>query len=189
MAMRSILALPRRRVWTFADLDDLPRDGVRYEIIDGELLVTPMPSFRHQRAAIGCAVLFELWCREHVRWAVCSPGGVYVTETTWLEPDLAVYPVDPDADIPWPQLATPLLVIEILSQSTASRDRVRKRPIYLAHGVREVWLADRVSRTIERWTAGAEQPVLEQGSSIWHPDPSLPALTIPHETVFGAAAV
>jgi Uma2 family endonuclease len=185
MAMRSIPAIPRRRVWTVADLEDLPSDSGRHEIIDGELIVTPMPSGGHQDVAAALLRIILSWCIEHTGWTVRAPGGMYISETTWLAPDLTVFTVPQFSGVRWQEMPAPVLVIEILSPSTAVRDRVRKRPLYLPNGVGEVWIVDCEARTIERWTAAADEPTTEQGSSIWHLDPSLPALTIPHDAVFG----
>jgi Uma2 family endonuclease len=185
MAMPRLSEIPERVVWTFSELEQLPYEGGRYEIIDGELIVTPMPVRSHQVISTELLVLFWAWCREHTEWSVLASGGVYVSETTWLEPDLTVTAVPQFAAIRWQEQPPPLLAIEIVSPSTASRDRLRKRPIYLTHGVREVWIVDGAARTIERWTSGAEQPVVERGLSVWAPDPSLPTLVIRHDDVFG----
>jgi Uma2 family endonuclease len=185
MAMPRLSEIPERVVWTFSDLERLPDDEGRYEIIDGELIVTPSPASRHQDVAAALLRLFLSWSIEHTGWKVNSPGGVYISETTWLEPDLTVTAIPHFAYRRWQDQPPPLLALEILSPSTASRDRLSKRPIYLSHGVREVWIVDGTARTIERWTDGAEQPVIERGSSEWAPDPSLPALVIRHDDVFG----
>ena len=92
MAMRTSLLFPARSIWTVEDLERLPDDGNRYEILHGELLVTPLPSNGHQGVALRLACILLNWCRAHTGWAVRAPGGVYVSETTWLEPDVAVYP-------------------------------------------------------------------------------------------------
>ena len=184
MAMRNTV-LPERSMWTVADLERLPDDGNRYEILHGELLVTPLPSNGHQCISIDLSFLFVQWCRMHTGWAVRAPGGMYVSETNWFEPDLCVYAVPHRTDLPWKAMPAPLLVIEILSNSTAKRDRHRKRPAYLANGVREVWLIDRAKRVIERWTAASEFPETLQGSITWTPDPALPALVVEELELFG----
>lgn len=184
MAMR-IAPLPERTMWTFADLEALPDDGNRYEILHGELLVTPLPSNGHQSVAAELTYLVMQWCRTNTGWSVLAPGGVYVSDTTWMEPDLAVYPTPRHTDTPWPEMPPPLLVVEILSRSTAKRDRHRKRPAYLASGVREVWLVDRATRTIERWIAPSELPDVHHGSISWTPDANLPPLVVPEVELFG----
>ena len=184
MAMR-IAPLPERSMWTVADVEALSEDGNRYEILHGELLVTPLPSNGHQSVAADLTYLVMQWCRTNTGWAVRAPGGMFVSETNWFEPDLCVYATTQRTDVPWREMPPPLLVVEILSRSTAKRDRHRKRPAYLANGVGEVWLIDRSARMIERWTATSEFPETFHGSIIWTPDPLLPPLTIPELELFG----
>ena len=184
MAMR-IDPLPERTMWTIADIEALPADGNRYEILHGELLVTPLPSSRHQRLAAHLSLLVMQWCRANTGWTVLAPGGVYISDTTWFEPDLGVYPSPEYDELPWREMPTPLLVVEILSRSTAKLDRHHKRPAYLAIGVREVWLIDGSTRTIERWTSASEFPETNSGSIIWTPDAALPPLVVSELELFG----
>ena len=184
MAMR-IAPLPERSMWTVADVEALPDDGNRYEILHGELLVTPMPSSRHQGIAGRLYVLVTLWCRANTGWRVLAPAGMHVSETNWLEPDLAVYPEPEFSNLDWRDMSTPLLVVEVLSPSTTRRDRHRKRPAYLVNGVTEVWLVDGDTRAIERWTAASEFPDVNRGSITWSPDANLPPLVIPELELFG----
>jgi len=142
--------LPERSIWTVADLEQLPDDGNRYEILHGELLVTRLPSVGHQGVAMRLCLLIAPWCRAHTGWKMLSPGGVYVNETNWFEPDIAVYPAPEFPERRWQEMPPPVLVVEVLSPSTRRRDRHRKRPAYVAYGVAEVWTIDQASRTIER---------------------------------------
>jgi Uma2 family endonuclease len=177
--------VPDRDLWTVADLEQLPDDGNRYEILHGELLVTPLPSVGHQRVSREMLMILVNWCRQHTGWEILAPGGVFVSETTWLEPDIAVYPSASGAHNYWREMPPPVLVVEILSPSTARRDRHRKRPAYLSHGVREVWIVNEEKRTIERWTAASEFPETHHGSITWAPDAAKPPLAIGEEELFG----
>ena len=119
MAMRaSPPLLPERDLWTVADLEQLPDDGNRYEILHGELLVTPMPSLGHQKVAARLLVSLATWCRQHTGWAFLSPGGVYISETTWLEPDIAIYQSPEYRKLHWREMPPPVLVVEVWSPST-----------------------------------------------------------------------
>ncbi len=138
MAMPALPGIPERSLWTVADLEQLPDNGDRYEILHGELLVTPLPSSGHQGIVARLLVALAMWCRAYTGWRFLAPGGVYVSETIWLEPDIAVYPSPEYRDTPWRELPAPILVVEVLSASTRKRDRHRKRPAYLSHGVAEV---------------------------------------------------
>ena len=188
MAMPARPPIPERTIWTVADLERLPDDGNRYEVLHGELLVTPLPSTGHQGIAARLLALFAVWCRANTGWRYLAPGGVYISETSWLEPDVAVYPSPEYDDRPWQELPPPLLVVEVLSKSTRGRDRHNKRPAYLAHGVGEVWLVDKRARSIECWTSASEFPEICRESAIWVPDETLPPLIVTTAELFGPPA-
>ncbi len=182
------LPAPAGAVWTFSDLYRLPDDGRRYEVLHGELLVSPPPSFGHQNAVTALVVAISNWCTQHTKWSVVGPGGFCVSETTWLEPDVAVFPVSRSAELTWQNAPVPVLVVEVLSPSTRNRDRHRKRAAYLAHGVGEVWLLDMQERTVERWTSASEFPELHREEITWTPVTSAPPLHITNDALFGASA-
>lgn len=185
MAMPISVSKSARRVWTISDLERLPDDGNRYEILHGELLVTPMPSIGHQRVTARLFVNLAVWCRAHTGWTFLSPGGVYMSETTWLEPDAAIYASPEYGDADWRQMPPPVLVVETQSKSTARRDRFRKRPAYLSHGVKEVWIVIEKSRTVERWTSASEFPETHGDLITWRPDVTKPEFTVTAVELFG----
>ena len=96
------------RIWTVADLEQLPDDAKRYEILHGELLVTPLPSNRHQGVAGRLFVRLSLWCSANTGWACRTPGGVHISETTWLEADIALYAAPEYSTRSWRELPPPL---------------------------------------------------------------------------------
>jgi len=185
MAMPVHPLVPQRMLWTVDQLEQLPEDGNRYEILHGELLVTAMPSTGHQGIAVRLLVLLANWCRAHTGWRCLAPGGVYISETSWLEPDVAVYPSPEYDNRPWRELPPPLLVAEVLSPSTGTRDRHSKRAAYLANGVAAVWTIDPDARTIECWTPASEFPKICRDSAVWLPDERLPALIVTTDELFG----
>jgi Uma2 family endonuclease len=185
MVMPISPSFPYRGVWTVADLERLPDDGNRYEILHGELLVTPLPSAGHQGVAARLFVNLAIWCRANTGWRYLSPGGVYISETTWLEPDIAIYPAPEYLNQNWREMPPPVLVVEVLSKSTAKRDRYRKRPAYLAHGVQEMWVVSEAARTVERWTAASEFPETFGESITWAPDDPKPAFVVTAVELFG----
>ena len=142
-----------RAVLTYRDYEALPADGRRYELHEGELSVTPAPGTRHQRV-IG-AMFFSL--RAHVEAyrlgeVFLSPVDCILSDTTVVQPDL-VY-LDPmrahlvsERGIEGP----PTLVVEILSPSTTTIDRSRKRRLYADHGIPYYWIVDPEARTIEAY--------------------------------------
>ena len=125
------------RRYTVADLDDFPDDGNRYELFDGELVVTPPPGERHQWVAQ------ELWRRlervtpsEYVVFAL--PVALDLSERTHLEPDLTVKRREDFGRSTF----VPLLVVEVASPSTRARDRREKRAYYESVGCPSYWLLD-----------------------------------------------
>ena len=150
--MEMALTVPR---YTVADLDLLPDDGNRYEVLAGTLLVTPSPSSAHQGVAARLSALFasHLLAR---RLALFSPGVVTVPPMTQLQPDLLIVPPRFALAIPWNEIDEHWLAVEILSRSSRVYDREFKRDAYFALGVREVWLVDLRDRSIEVCTQPGE---------------------------------
>ena len=107
-------------IWTVADLVQLPDDGNRYEILHGELLVTPPSSNGHQGVAGRLFVRLANWCAAHTGWACRTPGGASMSESNRLEPDIAVYPAPEYSAQPWREMP-PLHVVEVASPSTRRR--------------------------------------------------------------------
>ena len=143
--MGMALTVPR---YTVADLDLLPDDGNRYEVLAGALLVTPSPGSAHQGVAARLSALFA----SHVlarRLALFSPGVVMAPPMTQLEPDLLIVPPSFALGTPWADISEHWLAVEILSRSSRVYDREFKRDAYLALGVREVWLVDVRDHSVE----------------------------------------
>ena len=143
--MDMALTVPR---YTVADLDPLPDDGNRYEVLAGALLVTPSPGSAHQGVAARLSALFA----SHVlarRLALFSPGVVTAPPMTQLEPDLLIVPPWFALGTPWADISEHWLAVEILSRSSRVYDREFKRDAYLALGVREVWLVDVRAYSVE----------------------------------------
>jgi Uma2 family endonuclease len=141
--MEAAMAIVRPR-WTYEQLLDLPDDGKRYEIIDGELIELPSPSPAHQ------FVLFELGGmlrdqidRPGIGRVATAPFDFRLPDGGVVQPDLLVYlrPAQRGSRVPIRQV-TPDLVIEILSPSTQDRDLGRKAEIYASLGIREYWPVD-----------------------------------------------
>ncbi len=136
--------------WSYEDYYAL-EDGARYEVLEGDLLQMPAPETSHQTASRDLGT--SLWA--HVRernlgevfWA---PIDVVLSKHTVLQPDvLFVSTEHADRIRRRGVFGAPDLVIEILSPSTALKDRNRKRELYEKHGVPELWLVDPAHRIIE----------------------------------------
>ena len=143
--MGMALTLPQ---YTIAELDLLPDDGNRYEILAGTLLVTPSPGSAHQGVAAMLSAMFATYLRGR-RLGLFSPGVVTLPPLTQLEPDLLIVPPRFAPGTPWVEITEHWLAVEILSRSSRIYDREFKRDAYLALGVREVWLVDVRERSVE----------------------------------------
>jgi len=175
---------PRRFRWTRADLDRLPDDGNRYEVLDGELLVTPQAAYAHQRIAFDFALVLHEYCKRHAIGEVVGPGAV-VWAKNELQPDVQVIPGHhkPVKGTKWEDLPRPILVVEILSDSTAHRDLGKKREAYLRIGVAEYWAVDIESGLVRVWRKGSPEPMVERTALAWRPRADLAPLVIPLEGV------
>jgi Uma2 family endonuclease len=120
-------------------------DGLRRELIDGELFVTPSPFIRHQRLVTRLAVSFGVHLDAHPDQGevFTAPFDVVMTPHDVVEPDLLVVLGDqPDILTDKHIHGAPALVIEILSPGTRKRDQTLKRDLFDRQGVREYWMVD-----------------------------------------------
>ena len=173
MAMPAPLPLvpdTSRRDWTVEERDALPDDGNRYEIVDGELLVTPAPSWRHQDAVLALAVLLKPFAERHELHCLIAPADVTFSPRRVVEPDLFVVPrVDGRPPSCFEEVGRLVLAVEILSPSTARADRHVKRRLYQSEGVAEYWIVDVAARFVERWRPGDNEPEILTDSLAWRP--------------------
>ena len=130
------------------DLDRMPEDGNRYELLEGEIVMSPSPRYVHQRISSQLHVLLAASCPEE--WIVLSaPFDVELAIDTVVEPDLLV--VERDRPEERGLTGPPLLVVEILSPSTRGRDLVRKKRIYEKAGVPSYWVVDPDGPGLTAW--------------------------------------
>jgi len=173
---------------TYEDWLRFPEDGRLYEIIGGELFVSPSPAIRHQRISgrlfAGLHAHLEAGRSGEVFHA---PTGVRLSEQDVPEPDLVVV-LAPHADRIGEQVieGPPDLVVEILSPGTAGRDLVVKRELYARAGIGEYWIVDPVASEIEVLTLEADRYITfsrfsRTGILL---SPLLPDLRIPLDRVF-----
>ncbi len=162
------------RVLEYSDYAAIPEDGRRYEIIAGKLYVTPAPGTLHQR--VSRRLLLQLADYFHTRAlgeVFDAPIDLILGRHDVVQPDLLV--VDNATHITARGIeAPPLLVVEVLSTSTADRDRRVKARRYAELGVRHYWVVDPAARRLEchRLVAHAFEVVAaaEGDASLIHPD-------------------
>jgi Uma2 family endonuclease len=154
--------------WTYEDYLDFPDDGKRYEIIDGEVYVTPAPLVRHQDIVLFVARKIADHLDRHGGGRVfVAPLDVVLSPTDVVEPDVLFVAEADGHRITRPNLqGPPTLAVEVLSDPR--HDRVRKRRLYAGFGVPEYWIVDPEGERVEVYRlAGHEYPtptLLEAGT-------------------------
>ena len=172
-------ALPTE--WTVEMVRALPDDGNRYEVIDGELFVTPAPSVVHQRAVLEFALLVAPYVRAHrIGELLIAPADVIVYgPRKFVQPDLFVVPLVNNTPMrAWTEVGRLLLTVEVLSPSTEHTDRGPKQTLYREKAVPEYWIVDTDERTVERRRPDDSPVELLTGSLQWRPDPDAPPLVV-----------
>ena len=160
------MAMPALRLFTVDDLDALPDDGNRYEVLHGVLLVTPAPELPHQTVASGIFAELQAALRDEPWIKVWSPGVVVVRPDTKLEPDLLVGRF-PTGDPRWENVDEHWLAVEVSGVGSRVYDREYKRDGYLDAGVSEVWLVDLGLRRIFVSRVGGAKDVSHAVELTW----------------------
>lgn len=165
--------------WTAEMVRQLPDDGNRYEVVNGELLVTPAPRLTHQLVVTRLAMALGHYLeREPVGIMLMSPADISWGRDVLVQPDVFVVPRDEAMHGDWARLRTLLLVAEVLSPSTARADRFTKRHRYQEAGVPLYWIVDGDELRVEVWTPAAELPVMETQRLVWRPAGAGQAFTL-----------
>lgn len=175
------MAMPATsRGWTAEMARALPEDGKRYEVIDGELFVTPAPVFDHQEA-VGLLFLrlYPYMRGLGIGHATLSPADIEMSAGTIVQPDLFVVPsVEGKRPRNWSDIRELLLAAEVLSPGSARADRIVKRRFYQRCRVAEYWIVDVSARLIERWRPDDERPEILASWLSWRPESATEALEI-----------
>ena len=165
-------------VTTIEELLALPHDGMRHELLDGVHAVTPSPSRDHQRVLRNLMITLHRATEGSEYEVLSSPADIYLGSRTLVQPDLFLIETQP-SDTNWRDAPAPVLTIEILSPSTASRDRTTKRRIYLESGIQEYWVVDINARIIERWRIGDERPEIIDSKLEWSIESTSGVIDVP----------
>ena len=173
--------------WTADMARALPDDGNRYEVLDGELFVSPAPSLRHQAVLARLYDVLRPYVTTHrLGWLWWSPSDIEFSPKRLVQPDLFVVPDEgrgePDD---WKDVKSLLLVIEATSPSTARADRTKKVTIYSTQQIPEYWIVDVHGLVIERWRPGDTRPEIIAEVFDWQPKSEIEPLRIDLTEVFG----
>lgn len=166
--------------WTVDRALALPSDGNRYEVLDGELFVTPAPSVPHQLILSRLFTLLHAYIETNrLGCLLWSPADIAFSPRRLVQPDLFVVP-SRESGLPreWSEITSLLLAVEVLSPRTARADRHRKRVIYQEQGVSEYWIVDGDARLVERWRPTDARPEILTSVFDWQPRAALAPLRI-----------
>ena len=173
------------RRYTVDEVLAFAADGNRYELVQGELLVTPPPSQPHQ------IVLGELFYRlrtylgdrAEVR-VFFSPADIRWADDVLVQPDVFVVPASETTAQDWSSIQTLLLAVEVVSPGSAQADRVKKRRLYQARGVLTYWIVDPDARMVEVWRPDDERPEIVTDVLRWRVAPGAGELQIELAEIF-----
>ncbi len=174
-------------IFSYAHLRQMPDDGKRYEILDGEVVVSPSPKRRHQRIV---GLLYELLTeaqRLGQGEVYFAPFDVVLDERNVVQPDLLFVRSDRLHIITEENVqGAPDLIVEVLSEGTRERDLGAKLRIYARFGVRFYWAVDPDARTVRVYEHAPEGyrelPPLAAGDTLTCP--LFPDITLPLAALF-----
>jgi Uma2 family endonuclease len=186
-----------RHRWTYEEYARLPTPGeaggTRFEVIDGELYVTPSPGMNHQRIVTDLVTLLNVFVQSHALGRVfVSPLDVLFGEGDYVEPDILFVRTGRARIITERGVeGAPDLVVEVLSPSTRGRDRSIKLERYRHFGVGEYWIVDPEQSTVEVWKLAAPAALPVTLTTLdtlrWSPSGGEPTLEISLTELFLAA--
>ncbi|MGI0486471.1 Uma2 family endonuclease [Pantanalinema rosaneae CENA516] len=177
--------------WTAADLELFPDNGNRYEIVNGELLVTRAPDWRHQRASTRICTALDTWSfSTGLGEAVQAPGVIFtdadnvIPDVVWVSQERLAVLLDAAGHL----TGAPELIVEVLSlgDENQRRDRELKLKLYSERGVQEYWMIDWQKQQMEVYRRA--QALLRLVNTLFPPDqvtsPLLPGFSYPISQLF-----
>jgi Uma2 family endonuclease len=179
------------RRYTVEEVLAFPEDGNRYEVVRGELLVSPSPRFAHQRVVARLVELIRAYLRP---MGLADCVLVAPADITWgvrprdaedlVQPDVFVVPPAQAAG-EWVGVSQLVLAAEVVSPSTTRADRVVKRKTYQRHGVATYWVVDPDAALVEVWRPDDERPTIVTETLTWRWDQSAAPLDVRLSELFG----
>ena len=165
---RPVPAAWKDRRWTFEELvAELPESNLPTELWDGELIMSPAPSFLHQKIVARLYKALDAWVERHgLGETALAPIDMVLTTRRATQPDVVFISNERLGIIKERIMGAADLVAEVISPGSRRRDRIDKRDLYEQHGVQEYWLIDPEAKTVEvlHLEAGTYQL-----AGRWHP--------------------
>jgi len=173
--------VPTARRYSVEEVLAWPPDGNRYEVVHGELLVTPPPATPHQLVVTRLVLALGTYLRAPecagAATVIAGPVGFFHAAEVYVEPDLVVA-VPEQITTDWRTMRHLLLAVEVVSPSSARGDRLVKRRAYQEAGVETYWIVDPDRAVVEVWQPGDELAEIVTGDLTWRVAPNTPDLRI-----------
>jgi Uma2 family endonuclease len=160
---------PSKKRWTLEEVHALPEDGNKYELVYGELWVTPAPTNRHETILARLHRILDRYVEAQHLGLVYRPRAVFrVGRAVEVEPDLMVRRPHADPGGSWETAPRPILVVEVVSPSSRRRDYGAKRDLYVEKEIPEYWIVDGDAETVTVVVPGRD-PVVVADRVTWTP--------------------
>ena len=174
---------------TYADLREMPEDGWRYELLEGEIVGSPAPAVRHQVVVMRLALFLGRAVQAGAGMLLFAPTDVVLDpELNALEPDLLFIGRDRAAHLITEThiQGAPDLVVEVLSARSAQRDLGAKHTVYARYGVAHYWVVDPEAETVRVHALEGQRygrPAVLRGGEVLR-FPLAPAISVPVSELF-----
>lgn len=154
----------KKKKFTYQDYLNLPEDGKRYEVIEGELVMVAAPNTIHQMVSANLEYEMRMFVKKHKSGILLdAPTDVYLDENNVVQPDILFISEKNKSKVTEKNISgAPDLAVEILSPSTAYHDLVAKKDVYEQFGVKEYWIVDPKRSWVEIFTLKTKKFQLHQ---------------------------
>lgn len=140
-----------KKYYTYEELVEcMPETNIPHELWDGELIISPTPSFYHQEITLRFYEILARWVRTRkLGKAITAPIDMVLSPSRSVQPDVAFISNERRSIIQRVIHGPADLVVEVISEGGRQRDRIDKRDLYEQHGVKEYWIVDPEAKTVE----------------------------------------
>ena len=180
------MAMPATiRRWTKERVQALPNDGNRYELVAGELLVTPAPAAWHEivHRRLSVAIIGYLQSLGMIETLFFTAADISWTKDDLVQPDIFVVAPE-DLSLNWKTYRHLRLVVEVLSPSSHRGDRIVKRKLYLHNEVETYWVVDPDRHVVDVWRPGDTEGTTVADTLTWRVTPAAPELRVELTEIF-----
>jgi Uma2 family endonuclease len=180
------MAMPElARRYTVRDLESFPDDGKKYELIRGELIVSPAPSVVHQIVVQRLYLVLARYLEPLglVASLFNVDADISWDDETLVQPDILVVRPE-ELTRHWSSVKNLRLAVEVVSPWSGRRDRLDKRKLYQETRVETYWVVDPETELIEQWHPGDERPLVLADTLRWQVTPDAPTLEIEIPALF-----